>query len=230
MRINPLDSEAPLLDLAAVMAGAPDGIVFPKAAGPAAVEVVSHYLDVLEVREGVASGSTPILAIAGESAEGVLNLGGYAAARLPRLMGLSWGPWDLAADLGAATNRDTDGAYTFTYRLAMSLTLLGAKAAGLQAIDTPYTDFKDDAGLLAWCKTIRRDGWTGKFAIHPAQVPVINEGFKPSSEEVAHAERVVKAFAGVTEGVVSLDGVMLDLPHLKQARGVLALRDAAVQR
>jgi citrate lyase subunit beta/citryl-CoA lyase len=227
VRINPLESEAPLHDLKAIMAGAPDGIVLPKAAGAASVEKISRDLDKLEEQEGLAVGSTAIMAIAGESALGVLTMGEYAKVRLPRLVGLSWGPWDLAADLGASTNRDASGAFDFTYRMAMSMTLLGAKAAGILAIDTPHTDFKDEQGLLVLCKAIRNQGWNGKLAIHPAQVDIINEGFRPTAEEVAHAERVVKAFDGITDGVVSLDGIMLDLPHLKQARNVLALWDAA---
>jgi citrate lyase subunit beta/citryl-CoA lyase len=225
VRVNPLESDAPLRDLAAVVAGNPDGIVFPKASGPAAVARLADYLDALEVRDGITE-PIRIVAIAGESAEGVLALGDYAKTKTERLVGLSWGPWDLAADIGAAGNRDANGAYEFTYKMAMSLTLLAAKAAGLQAIDTPYTDFKDEKGLLAACKAIRRDGWTGKLAIHPAQVAVIHEGFRPTPEEVSYAERVVQAFTTITDGVVSLDGVMLDLPHLKQARQVLALRDA----
>ncbi len=227
VRINPLESDAPKHDLAAVMPGRPDGIVFPKAAGAASVEAISKELDALEKQQGLAAGSTPILAIAAESAAGVLTVGEYAKAKPARLLGLSWGPWDLAADLGAATNRDADGAFGFTYRMAMSMTLLGAKAAGVLAIDTPHTDFKDEQGLLALCKSIRRDGWNGKLAIHPAQVDVINEGFRPSADEVAHAERVIAAFESAATGVASLDGVMLDLPHLKQARNVLALRDAS---
>lgn len=227
VRINPLESDAPKLDLAAVVEGQPDGIVFPKASGTASVETVSQELDALEKRHGQSVGATPILAIAAETAMGVLTAGDYAKAKPARLIGLSWGPWDLAADLGAATNRDADGAFGFTYRMAMSMTLLGAKAAGVLAIDTPHTDFKDEQGLLALCKTIRRDGWNGKFAIHPAQVDIINEGFRPSADEVAHAERVIAAFDGIGDGVASLDGVMLDLPHLKQARNVLALKDAS---
>ena len=225
VRVNPLESDAPARDLNAIMAGAPDGIMFPKASGPASVAIIAGHLDKLEIKNGFAEGSTPIVALAGESAIGVLSMSEYAKTPVARLVGLSWGPWDLAADLGASTNRDPDGTYGFTYRLAMSLTLLAAKAANLQAIDAPYTDFKDDAGLLAWCKTIRQEGWTGKLAIHPAQVPVINEGFRPSADEVAHAERMVKAFHETKDGVVSLDGVMLDLPHLKQARNIMALKD-----
>ena len=209
------------------MQGAPDGIVFPKANGPRAIGILGRYLDALEIRDGLALRSTPVLAIAGESAGGVLALGNYAKAPMPRLIALSWGPWDLAADLGASGNRDASGAYDFTYQTAMSMTLLGAKAAGLLAIDTPHTDFKDEQGLLAMCKALRNQGWNGKLAIHPAQVDVINEGFRPTAEEISHAERIVKAFDGVTDGVVALDGVMLDLPHLKQARNVLTLRDAA---
>lgn len=227
VRINPLESEAPRQDLAAVMEGQPDGIVFPKAAGTASVEIVSRELDMLETRHGLVAGATPILAIAAETAMGVLTAGDYAKTKPARLIGLSWGPWDLAADLGAATNRDADGGFGFTYRMAMSMTLLGAKAAGVLAIDTPHTDFKDEQGLLALCRTIRRDGWNGKFAIHPAQVDIINEGFRPSADEVAHAERVIAAFDGISDGVASLDGVMLDLPHLKQARNILTLRDAS---
>ena len=111
--------------------------------------------------------------------------------------------------------------------MAMSLSLLGAKAVGVQAIDTAYTESKNGEGLLKWCKMIRREGYTGKVAIHPAQVPIIHEGFLPDDEEVAHAQRVMDAFANETDGVASLDGVMLDLPHLKQAWYILALRDAA---
>lgn len=227
VRINPLESDAPLRDLAGIMAGAPDGIMLPKASGPHDVDLISKYLDVLEIEHGVEPGSTRIVAITGESSAGVLTLGDYAKAKLPRLIGMCWGPWDLAAEVGAAGNRHEDGSYEFTYRMAMSLSLLGAKAAGVQAIDTAYTEFKDSEGLLKWCKMIRREGWTGKVAIHPAQVPIIHEGFRPSEEEVTHAQRVLDAFADDSEGVASLDGVMLDLPHLKQARYILALRDAA---
>ncbi len=228
VRINPLESDAPWQDLAAIGPGAPDGIMLPKCAGPKDVELLSRRLDALEARDNIAAGSIKILAITGETAKGVLSLGAFAeaVAGLPRLMGMCWGPWDLAADIGAAGNTDDKGAYEFTYRMAMSMTLLGAKAAGVQAIDTAFTDFKNDAGLLAWCKAIRREGWTGKVAIHPAQVPIINEGFRPNADEVAHAQRVVEAFAKGADGVVSLDGVMLDLPHLKQAQYILALSNA----
>ena len=227
VRINPLESDMPLRDLAGIIAGNPDGLVLPKASGPQDVDLASKYLDVLEIEHNIEHGSIGIVAISGETSAGVLASGAYANAKLPRLVGLSWGPWDLAADLGAAGNRYDDGSYEPPYRTAMSLSLLGAKAAGVQAIDTPFTEFKDSEGLLKWCKMIRREGWTGKLAIHPAQVPIIHEGFRPSTDEVAHAQRVVEAFSGENDGVASLDGVMLDLPHLKQARYILALEEAS---
>ncbi len=226
VRINPLESDAPLRDLSAIMGGAPDGIVLPKATGPAAIASLAETLEEHERREGLQS-ETVIVAISGETAIGVLSSAEYAKGASPRLVGLSWGPWDLAADLGAAGNTDETGAFDFTYKMAQSLTLLAAKAAGVQAIDTPHTDFKDEAKLLAACKDIRRQGWNGKLAIHPAQVAVIHEGFKPSAEEVAHAEQVVKAFENPQAGVASLNGVMLDLPHLKQAQRTIDLHKAS---
>jgi len=221
VRINPLDTDAALQDLTAVSPGVPDGIMLPKCSGPDDVGTVSRHLDVMGAQ------TTRIVAIAGETAKGVLALGSYADAmkRIPRLAGLCWGPWDLAADIGAAGNADANN-LDFTSRMAMSMTLLAAKAAGLQAIDTAYTDYKDEAGLLKLCRAIRREGWTGKIAIHPAQVPVIHDAFRPDAAEIAHAKRVIEAFAAVKDGVVSMDGVMLDLPHLKQAQCIL---DAAAR-
>jgi citrate lyase subunit beta/citryl-CoA lyase len=225
VRINPLESDAPMRDLAAIMAGEPDGIVLPKATGPAAVESIARQLEEHERRADLRS-ATVIVAISGETAAGVLSAAEYAKGVSQRLVGLSWGPWDLAADLGAAGNTDETGVFEFTYKLAQSLTLLAAKAAGVQAIDTPHTDFKDEKKLLAACKDIRRQGWNGKLAIHPAQVAVIHEGFKPSAEEVAHAQEVIRAFENPESGVASLNGVMLDLPHLKQAQRTMDLHKA----
>lgn len=231
VRINPLaaqgpggDADAAERDLEAVLPGAPDGIIVPKAAGPATLAHVTRALDRLEAGTGLPP--TAILAIGGETAAGVMTLGDYARTPTPRLAGLSWGPWDLAADLGASGNTDAEGAFLFTFQLARSLTLLGAKAAGLLAIDTPHTDFRDEQGLLSGSRAARSEGWDGKLAIHPAQVALIHEGFRPSAEEIAHAERVAAAFDTPGGGVAALDGVMLDLPHLKQALRTLALRDA----
>lgn len=226
VRINPLESDAPIRDLTAVMPGAPDGIVLPKATGPAAVAHIAAALAEHEANASLPT-TTAIVAISGETATGVLSAAEYAKGVSSRLVGLSWGPWDLAADLGAAGNTDETGTFGFTYRLAQSLTLLAAKAAGVQAIDTPHTDFKDEQKLLALCKAIRREGWNGKLAIHPAQIAIIHEGFKPSPDEVAHAENVIKAFVNPESGVASLNGVMLDLPHLKQAQRTIDLHKAS---
>jgi citrate lyase subunit beta / citryl-CoA lyase len=228
VRINPQASDTWLQDLATVMPGAPDGILLPKASGPAAVHALGQRLDEEEKRAGLTQ-RTAIVALSGESAIGVLSAAAYASHTSPRLLGLSWGPWDLAADIGAIANTDTNGAFTPTFQMAQSLTLLAAKAAGVQAIDTPYTNFKDETGLLAICKAIRREGWNGKLAIHPAQVPIIHEGFAPAAEEVTHARQVLEAFATQNDGVASLNGVMLDLPHLKQAQRTMELHQASAR-
>ncbi len=223
VRINPLESGLALADLAAVVGAAPDGVMLPKPDGPADVARLSHYLDALEAREGVTAGSIRILPVATETAVSPFRLGDYAAAALPRLLGLTWGAEDLSAAVGASTNLDASGEWALTYRLVRSLTLLAAHAAGVQAIDTLYVDFRDEAGLLAACRTSRAEGFSGRMAIHPAQVGPINEGYRPSEAELAHARRVVAAFEGASgAGTVGLDGRMLDIPHLKQARAVLA--------
>lgn len=224
VRINPLDGDLALGDLSAVVGHAPDGVMLPKCTGPADILRVSHYLDALEAQAGVAAGSIRIVPVASETAAAPFTLGDYAGAKLDRLLGLTWGAEDLATALGASTNQDPAGGWALTYRLVRSLTLLGAKAAGVQAIDTLYVDFRDEEGLRATSRAARAEGFTGRLAIHPAQVAAINESFLPSAEEIAHARRVVEAFAAAPgAGTVAIDGRMTDLPHLTQARAVLAL-------
>jgi len=222
VRINPLDTEYVLADLAAVVRAGPDGIMLPKAHGPAEVLRLSHYLDALEAHAGLEAGSVGILPVATETAKAPFRLGDYADAGLARLRGLTWGAEDLSAAIGASTNLDANGQWTLTYRLARSLTLLAAHAAGVQAIETLYVDYADDAGLRESCRRAREEGFSGRIAIHPAQVAAINDSFTPSQAEVDHARRVVEAFdrAGGA-GVVGLDGKMLDRPHLTQATAVL---------
>jgi len=222
VRINPLDTEYVLADLAAVVRAGPDGIMLPKAHGPAEVLRLSHYLDALEAQAGLEAGSVGILPVATETAKAPFRLGDYADAGLARLRGLTWGAEDLSAAIGASTNLDANGQWTLTYRLARSLTLLAAHAAGVQAIETLYVDYADDAGLRESCRRAREEGFSGRIAIHPAQVAAINDSFTPSQAEVDHARRVVEAFdrAGGA-GVVGLDGKMLDRPHLTQATAVL---------
>jgi len=223
VRVNPFDTGMTLEDLVAIIAGAPDGLMLPKVDGPADVLRLSFYLDALEAQAGIEIGSTRILPVATETAISPFRLGDYAAAKLDRLLGLTWGAEDLAAAVGASTNLDPAGGWALTYRTVRTLTLLGAHAAGVQAIDTLYVDFRDEAGLRAASRASRAEGFTGRLAIHPAQVDAINESYMPSPEEIDHARRVIAAFdAQPGAGTVGLDGKMIDIPHLKQAQGLLA--------
>jgi len=223
VRINPLDTDLALTDLAAVVASAPDGLMLPKANSPADVLRLSHYLDALEVQHGIALGSVKILPVATETAVSPFRLGDYANAGLARLLGITWGAEDLSAAIGASTNLDASGQWGLTYQMVRSLTLLAARAAGVQAVDTLYVDFRDEGGLRASSRASRAEGFTGRIAIHPAQVAAINESYMPSAQEIDHARRVIAAFeAAPGAGTVGLDGKMIDIPHLKQAQGVLA--------
>jgi citrate lyase subunit beta/citryl-CoA lyase len=231
VRINPLDSGFALADLAAVIAAAPDGLMLPKCDGPEDVRRLSHYLDALEAQAGLASGGIKILPVATETPLAPFNLGGFAGAGLNRLFGITWGAEDLAAAIGASTNLDPAGGWATTFRLVRSLCLLAAHAAGVPAIETLYVDYRDEDGLRASCRAARAEGWTGRIAIHPAQVAAINDGFTPSPAEIAHAERVLAAFAAAPgAGTVGLDGKMIDIPHLKQAQRVLAQSAAYTAR
>ncbi len=228
VRINPLHTDDSLRDLAAVIQGAPDGIVLPKTNSGADVSQLSSMLDVLEVREGVARGSVRIMPVATETAEAVFTLGTYRASSA-RLVGLTWGAEDLSAAVGATHNRRPDGTYDDLYRMARTLCLAGAKAAGVSAIETIWADFRDSAGLQADTVTARRLGFSGRMAIHPDQVAVIHEAFRPSSEELDYARRVIGAFAN-GEGAASLDGKMLDMPHLKQAQNIVAMAEKSEKK
>jgi citrate lyase subunit beta/citryl-CoA lyase len=222
VRINSLESRLALADLSAVVAAEPDGVMLPKTEGPSDVARLSFYLDALEAQAGLGIGSTRVLPVATETAAAPFNLGSYSAIRLPRLLGLTWGSEDLSTALGASTNRDASGDWAFTYRVVRSLMLMGAKAAGVQAIDTLYTDFRNEAGLRTASRISRAEGFTGRLAIHPAQVAAINESYLPSAEEVEHARRIVAAFEKSSgAGAVGLDGKMVDIPHLKQAQALI---------
>lgn len=226
VRINPLDTDFALADLVAVVGAAPNGIMLPKPEGPEDVAKLSHYLDALEAQAGLAPGSIGIVPLASETPGALFKLGDYAGAGLSRLTAITWGAEDLSAALGASTNLDAKGEWAPAYQLARSLTLLAAHAAGVQAIDTLYVDFRNEEGLRANCQAARSEGFTGRLAIHPAQVPIINECFAPSAAEIAHAKRILAAFdANPGAGTVGLDGKMVDIPHLKQAQRVLAQAD-----
>jgi citrate lyase subunit beta/citryl-CoA lyase len=223
VRINPLGSGLALADLAGVVAAAPAGIIQPKVNGPEDVGQLSHYLDALEAAHGLAAGSVRIIPIATETAAAPFHLGGFASAGLSRLAGLTWGAEDLATAIGATGNRDAQGEWAFTFRMARSLCLLAAHAAGVQAIETLHADFRDEEGLEASSRAARAEGFGGRLAIHPAQVPLINRAFEPSPDEIEQARRIVAAFAAHPgAGTVGLDGKMVDIPHLKQSERILA--------
>ncbi|MGO4389204.1 CoA ester lyase [Microvirga sp. 2YAF29] len=221
VRVNGLTTGMIDADLDGVMRSAPDGVVLPKTIGGTDVAHLGAKLAVREAEFGLADGATRILAIATENAAGVFALGTFAGSS-HRLMGLTWGGEDLSADIGAETNRDESGAYTDPYRLARSLTLFGAAAAGVDPIDSVFTNFRDMEGLATECRAARRDGFVAKMAIHPAQVPVINEAFTPSQEAIERAKAVIEAFkANPGVGVVGVNGEMLDRPHLLRAERLL---------
>ncbi len=222
VRINPIQGPHALADLAAVMPGAPAGIMFPKPRGRADAELLDHYLSAFEAAFDLEVGSTKVMLLATEEPSSMLAIGSYAG--LPRVVAMSWGAEDLATALGASDNRGDFGGYDFTYELARSLCLVGSAAAGIAAIETIHGDFKDEAGLRKRATTMRRAGWRGMLAIHPAQVDVINEAFSPGAEEIAHAQEIVDVFAanpGV--GTIGHKGAMLDRPHLARAQALLAL-------
>jgi citrate lyase subunit beta/citryl-CoA lyase len=221
VRVNPLASAAALEDLAAVIAGRPDGILLPKCV-PEDLRTLDHYLAAFETAAGVALGSIRVVAIATETPAAMFAIGNYAGVSA-RLAGITWGAEDLAACIGGG-NRRADGVYDDVYRLARSLCLLAAAAAGVDAIDTIYTDFRDETGLTQECAAARRSGFAAKMAIHPAQIAVINRAFAVSDEELAWARRVVDLFAAHPEaGTLALDGKMVDRPHLTLARRLLGL-------
>ncbi len=221
VRINPLSSGVALDDLAAVVPGKPDGILLPKCV-PEDLRTLDHYLSALEAASALPPGSIRVIAIATETPAAMFALGSYRGVS-PRLEAITWGAEDLAACIGG-NNRRVEGVYDDVYRLARSLCLLGAAAAGVIPIDTIYTDFKDEAGLAAECAAARRSGFTAKMAIHPAQIPVINQAFAIGEEELAWARTIVQAFAANPDaGTIAVDGKMVDKPHLTLARRLLGL-------
>jgi citrate lyase subunit beta/citryl-CoA lyase len=226
VRVNALSTALALDDLAAVVGARPRGIMLPKCASMRDVDLLSAYLSALEARDGAPAGGIRILPIVTETAASMLGAASYAEKTNPRLCALTWGGEDLAADIGATTNRDADGRYLPTYELARTLTLLGATAAQTSAIDAVYTNFRDERGLRDEAARALRDGFAGKLAIHPDQIGPINQTFTPTPDDIAWAARVVAAFeAAPTQGAIQLDGKMLDRPHLRSAQRVLARKN-----
>ena len=222
VRVNGIETGLIDADLDSVMAGNPDGILLPKAEGGASIIHLDAKLTAREAIQGLPGGSLAILALTTETAKAMFLAGTYANPS-PRLAGLTWGAEDLSAELGAEANRDAGGNFLDPYRLARTLCLVSAAAAQVAALDTVYVDFRNEAGLRRECEEARRDGFTGKLAIHPAQVAIINAVFTPTPEAIAHAQAIVDAFAAAAgAGVVGIGGVMYDRPHLAKARQLLA--------
>ena len=222
VRVNALDTGLTDADLDAVVGGKPDAIMLPKAEGGPAVVHLDAKLTAREAIHGMPDGAIKIIALATETATSLFLCGTYRDAS-PRLTGITWGAEDLSADLGAETNRDAAGRFTSPYWLARNLSLAAAAAARVQPIDGVYADFRNLAGLREEAEEARRDGFTAKMAIHPAQVAIINEVFTPTPEAIATARAVVAAFAAdPSAGVVAIDGVMYDRPHLTRAQRLLA--------
>jgi citrate lyase subunit beta / citryl-CoA lyase len=221
VRVNALASGKLADDLAATMPGAPDGYVLPKVSCAREALEVADLLPSLEREHGCAPGATKLVVIATETAHSLLALSDYATTANARLAGLTWGAEDLSAALGA-TAYAADGSLTFTFELARSLCLIAAGAAGVPAVDGVCVDFRNTDALNREAARACRDGFLGKLAIHPAQVAPINAAFSPQPHEVARARAVVAAFAAAPEaGVLSLDGQMLDRPHLLRAQRIL---------
>lgn len=222
VRINGLDTPLWREDLAVAMAGAPDGIMVPKAAGPDQLQLLAAELYEQEQRHGIATGTTRILPLVSETASAALGIASYASAPLPRLAGLTWGAEDLSAALGATRKRDERGVWTDAFRMVRATVLLTAHARGVAAIDTLHADFRDLDGLQRMAEASFADGFAGMLAIHPAQVPVINAAYTPGAAAIAEAQAIVAAFeANPGVGAVQLDGRMIDQPHLAQARKLL---------
>jgi citrate lyase subunit beta / citryl-CoA lyase len=222
VRINPFGTNLTLEDLAAIVRPGLDGILIPKVNGIEDVDLVSHYLDALETAAGVLPGHIKLLVVATETPAAMNGFNGYAR-KSKRLVAMTWGAEDLSAALGALNNKEEDGSWTFPYQVARAQCLFVAGAAGVAALDTLYADFKDQNGLAKSCRIARRDGFVGRIAIHPDQVATINACFTPSDEDLAHARRVIAAFAATPDvGTVGIDGRMYDIPHLVAARRTLS--------
>ncbi|MER9404461.1 CoA ester lyase [Mesorhizobium caraganae] len=227
IRVNDLSTGLTDDDLAVLVAVKPNGIMLPKSNSGQDVQQLSAKLRVHEAENGLPDGGTKILPIITETAAGVLAAASYAGASA-RLAGLTWGAEDLSAAIGARAARDDNGRYTDVFRLARSMTILAAGAAEVAAIDTVFPAFRDMAAFEAECAEAERDGFTGKMAIHPAQVPIINAAFTPSAEAIERSQAIVAAFAAAgNPGVVGIDGKMYDRPHLRLAERLLARAGAA---
>lgn len=225
VRINPLDSDHCRLDLDALAANPPAGVFLPKANGADDLRALDTMLTAMEQAAGVSVGSTRVIPLVTERASALFRIHEYAGASR-RLAALTWGAEDLAAALGAETNRDESGDWLAPYQLARSLCLVGAAAAGLPAIETVFTDVRDVDAAGRFARAARRDGFSGMLAIHPAQLEPIHAAFTPDAAALERAAKIVALFAdNPGAGVLELDGKMIDRPHLVQAERLLRIAE-----
>lgn len=217
MRVNDYAGGLIADDLSAVQGAEPDGIMLPKATSGADAARLAADLDALGAAQSIR-----IIVIATETPAAVLQMHSFTGAT-PRLAGLTWGAEDLSTAIGASTAHDESGGFTPPFMLARNLCLFAAHAAGVQAIDGITANFRDLAGLEREAKEAARDGFTGKLAIHPAQIAAINAAFTPGPDDIEQAQAVIEAFAAQgNAGVISMGGRMLDRPHLERARRLIA--------
>ncbi len=221
VRVNPPGTPWYLADLAAIVAGRPAAVMLPKCTGVQDLVALDHHLEALEQAAGLEVGAVQVLAIVTETAASLGRMDYTAAPR--RLAALCFGAEDLSADLGIVPR--TGGQYPAPVATARAATVLAAGAAGLPALDTPWPDPRDPAGLLAEAAAAARDGFAGKLCIHPEQIAAVAAAFTPAPERIAWAEQVRDGFAARPgAGVFVLDGKMIDRPHLKLAERILAAR------
>ena len=222
IRINPIQTVDALADLTGIISGRPAGIIQPKTRSASDLVQLGHYLDALEYENGVPAGHTRIIPVATETPAALFAIGNLSSSG-PRLRALTWGAEDLSAAVCATDNKDENGAWTPPYQIARSLCLFAARAAAVEPIDTLFADFRNPNGLKRVCAEARRDGFVGKIAIHPDQVDIINQSFSPSPQEIDHALRIVELFkANPGVAALSMDGRMVDIPHLQRAESILA--------
>jgi citrate lyase subunit beta/citryl-CoA lyase len=214
VRVNGADTEFGLDDVAAVASGAPDAIMAPKCTGPEDLRRLSAQLDVLEAAFAIPRGSIGILPLVTETAASVRAMD-YARVT-PRLVALGFAGEDLASDLGVAAR--TDGKLNLLLADARRAVAIAAAAASVPAIDTPFPDPRDASGLRREADEAAALGFAGKLCIHPEQIAIVREAFRPGPDQLAWGRAVIQALGSQSAGVATVNGRMVDAAHLRLAR------------